>query len=236
MSFPKKKTRRRGRIAREKYKRRLERERQAAEEAARTGSTIPQGRDPQLNAGIAAGPNAGIPSQDAQGGPGRRGGGAGVSEPAQTSPNATQGQPEAHETPLFERRDNIRADANMMRRALRLEWLDRAPKPEHTEAVLTKGTMQALQEDAKPHEVLAIAKLHLDYHSRVLSHEHHQDRMEYYRQALALREKDAGLPGGAGMEMETTGPAKVTVYLPNNRRAEVMDELRPEDLLKDDDE
>ena len=123
----------------------------------------------------------------------------------------------------------------MVIRALRLGWLDKAPKPEHTEAVITKATTIALNPDAKPHEVLAVGKLHLEYQSRVLGHLHHEDRMGYYRQALALRERDSGMPG-TGIEMEAEGRAKITVYLPNNRRAELDDDLRPEDLLTDDHE
>ena len=226
---PKKKRHRAGREYREKLRRRAERQQQAAEQGAAQHS-------PGTVTG--AGPDARIPSQDAQDGLGSRGGGVGVSEPARTGPNATQALPAAPETALFERRDNIRSDANMVRRALRLEWLDRAPKPDVIDAVLTKASMQALDKDAKPHEVLAVAKLQLDFNSRVLGHEHHTDRMEYYRQTMAFREKEAGLGGsGGGMTMETEGPAKVTVYLPNNRRGEVLDDdLRPEDLLKDDDE
>lgn len=124
----------------------------------------------------------------------------------------------------------------MVIRALRLGWLDKAPKPEHTEAVITKATTIALKPDAKPHEVIAVGKLHLEFQSRVLGHMHHDDRMDYYERALAFRERDSGIPGGTGIEMEAEGRAKITVYLPNNRRAELDDELLPEDLLTDDHE
>lgn len=228
---PKKKSR----LGRERrYRKRLREARLAAEAASQTPGAS-QGANQAT--GMVAGPDPAIPRLNAYGGPGTQGHGEmaeGAAEQAQRPQEASQG----YQTPMFERIRETRTDAYMTRRALRLGWLDKAPKPEHIEAVLTKATVQALSNEAKPHEVQAVAKLQLEYSTRVLNHEHHEDRMDYYRQALALRERDAGMDGGgAGMSMETEGPAKVTVYLPNNRRADILDDdLRPEDLLKDDDE
>lgn len=104
-------------------------------------------------------------------------------------------------------------------RAIRLGWLDRAPKPEHTEAVMTKATMLALNESAKPHEVIAVSKLHIEYHSRVLSHLHHDDRMEYYERQRQMRAKvgDYVPPsGGPPINVNSNGgPVAVSIFLPS---------------------
>lgn len=224
---PKKRRHKAGRRVREKIQRRLERERLAAE-AARQNNP---GSEPQLNTGVAAGPDVRIPRQTQP--HAVSGGGSGAMAPEASCPaKSPQEGSQGFQTALFDRRDETRSDARLARRAILNRW---RPKPEATEAVLTKATMMALDEHAKVNDVIAVGKLHLDAHKTLVGDEHHGDRMDYYERALALRANEAGIPG-TGIQMETDGPAKVTVYLPNNRRGESLDDdLRPEDLLKDDD-
>lgn len=231
MSFPKKKKYRAGRRERERRERRAERERLAAEAA---GQNMPSSDPQRVTAtGVAAGSNARTPRQDAQDGPGSRGNGEMAQTTAQGVP-AAPNAPQGFQTAMFERLRETRSDARLARRAILNRW---RPKPEATEAVLTKATVQALKDDAKIHEVIAVAKLHLAAHQTVVNDEHHCDRMDYHETALELRARDSGIPGGsAGLQMETDGKGstRVTVYLPNNSRAEPVDELRPEELRLDD--
>lgn len=170
-----------------------------------------------------------------------------VAEAANPSENLAEPQPVAQDTAapvgsggeaqplphveLFERPHETNADVRLARMAIKRSW---EPEPRATQAILTKAAMMALRDEAKLNEVVAVAKLHLDAHGKVMVEEHHNDRMEYYDRALALRASDAGMPG-TGIRMETDGKAKVTVYLPNNGRDVLDDDLRPEDLLRDDD-
>ena len=131
---------------------------------------------------------------------------------------------------LFESRPDVTKDARLARMAIKRSW---EPQPEATAAVLTKATVMALKEDAKVEHVVAIAKLHLDAHAKVMTEEHHNDRLEYYERALEARMSGALPAGGTGIKMETdgSGKASVMVYRPNNARDGLDDELRPEDLL-----
>jgi hypothetical protein len=223
METPKKKTRRRGRIARAKYHRRMLRQLEA-EAAARD----PHGTKPQLIPGAGAGqPPTG--HQMAHGGGAQRGGGEVVSTPTEAPES-----PPGVQTALFERRDNIRSDARLVAKAIEFGWL---PKAEVTEAIMTKASMQALEDKAKPHEVTAVAKLHLVARAQEMAHVHHQERMDYHDRALEHRIAGTGAGGGAGVGVHVhQGDGKdvsVLVYLPDNGRDPdnaVIVDLPPEQM------
>lgn len=206
MSFPKKKIRRRGRQARERHQRRLLREQEAA--AAQKNS---QGTDPQLTTGVGAGIQPAKAPQDAPG----RVQGEGIGEIGAGSQTPPQPAPVA----LFERLRETRSDVRMARRALLNRW---RPKPEVTEAILTKASVMALDDKAKVGEVIAVGKLHLDAHRQAIADEHHGERLDYYDRALDHRIAGSSGPmpgGGVGVHVQGEGrDVSVVVFLPDNGR------------------
>jgi hypothetical protein len=245
MSFQRKQRHRRGRIWRARQEaKRLAAERQAADPAnaqAPSGNSNTPGPNPIALTGSglkAPGTEAGIPRQDAQGRPGSRGSGDSGPEPNQTartpqeashaaSPAAQQAQqaPQGFQTALFERKDETRSDARLARRAILNRW---RPKPEATEAVLTKATVMALKDEAKANEVIAVAKLHLEAHKTVVSDEHHGDRMDYHERALQIRTKvgDYIPAGGPPINISTGGGhAAVSIFLPAKEEIPDLDRL-----------
>ena len=70
---------------------------------------------------------------------------------------------------LFERPHETIADARLARRAIMRSW---EPEPRATQAILTKAAMMALRDEAKLNEVIAVGKLHLDAHGKIMAEEH----------------------------------------------------------------
>lgn len=116
---------------------------------------------------------------------------------------------------LFERPHETIADARLARRAIMRSW---EPEPRATQAVLTKAAMMALREDAKLNEVIAVGKLQLDAHGKIMAEEHHNDRMGYHERALQVRAKVGDyVPGTNGPQINVNtggGPAAVSIFLP----------------------
>lgn len=211
MDEPKKKAKR-GRRARARFQRRL------ARMQADAATTHNPSTRPQLTTGAGAGQTPPSGPRLAQDRDGQRGGGEVVSTP----PVAPE-TPPGPQTALFERRDNIRSDARLVAKAIEFGWI---PRSEVTEAIMTKASMQALADNAKPHEVTAVAKLHLVARSQEMAHAHHQERMDYHERALSLRREQADIDPVPSVVVNNNGQAAVSIYIPENFR----DSPQPEDI------
>lgn len=227
MAFNRKKPRHRcGRAHRAKLARReaarIAAQQEAVKAQAQSGISHTPGPTP-LN-GQKAGPRPEIPIQDAQEGPGLRG--IGDVDADATKPAATHQEPPLANVALFENQFETRADARLARRAILARW---RPKPEHTEAVLTKATVKALENQAKLNEVIAVAKLHLEAHKTIVSDEHHGDRMDYHERALQIRSKVGDyVPGASGPPISINtggGSAAVSIFLPAKDELQELDRL-----------
>ena len=128
--------------------------------------------------------------------------------------NAANGNPD---TALFERPQETRSDAIQVRRAVKRRW---ETDKRMSEAILTKIGIKALQDDqlSMP-QLLGAGKLMLDIERQNQAEEHHTERMDYAERALQMRAKVGQYkPPVAGAMVETAGPAKISIYLPDNQR------------------
>lgn len=124
---------------------------------------------------------------------------------------------------MFERPGEMRADANLARRALRHDW---QPPAETTKALMAKGTRMAMASAATLSQVIGMTKLHLDAHRQAANDDHHEDRMDFANRSLSLRRPAGivstgvdGMPrGGTLAQIESTGAARITIFLPDNGR------------------
>lgn len=130
------------------------------------------------------------------------------------------GQPQ---TALFESRGGTRGDTNLVTRAIKKRW---ETDKRMSEAILTKIGLKALQDEklTMP-QLLGAGKLMLDVERQNQAEEHHVERMDYAERALQMRAKVGQYkPPVAGATVETAGPAKISIYLPeNNRQADDLD-------------
>lgn len=194
-----------------------------------------QGRDPQLAAGVVTGQTTTQAQPFARPQPeGREGGSVDAPEP-----DVSGAIPEAPvETPIFDRLEKARSDAAMVRRAIRHRW---QPDPRVTQAILSKAATIALDDRTSPPVFNAMAKLQFEAERQVTSDEHHHQRMDYYERALSLKagvrvpETIGGAPPpGTAVTVDTSGPSRISIYIPDNGRdpvaeMETIERLEPRD-------
>lgn len=127
---------------------------------------------------------------------------------------------------LFERPHETHQDARLARRAIMRSW---EPEPRATQAILTKAAMMALRDEAKLHEVIAVGKLHLDAHGKIMTEEHHNDRMGYYEAVQDFRRQTSDIPA-MPLTINQSG-GNIAIFLPHNERDELAEEpaMLPED-------
>jgi hypothetical protein len=151
--------------------------------------------------------------------------------PAQAQAGGSGGLPE---TALFERPDELKTDANLVKRSKRERWpVDKRMSA----AILTKIARKALGlpcKDASGLEeppvefsvpqLLATGKLMLDLERQNQADDHHEDRVDIAEKSLAARGR--GVAAKASVHLEGMGAgterggatATVAIYIPDNQR------------------
>jgi hypothetical protein len=167
-----------------------------------------------------------------------------VSKPPDFTPRGNGAEP-IIDTALFERPQETRSDAKLVKRAIRQRW--NTPK-QLSEVVLQKALTlaaglpwrgpdgQQRTQEFSPAQLLGAGKLALDIERQNQHEEHHGDRMEYADKALAQRGQynpavraAAKLTLGAESDSGQSVEFGVAVYLPSNGRDD--EELVPEPRL-----
>lgn len=148
------------------------------------------------------------------------------------------------DTRLFEYGKGIDKDAKIIARARRERW---KTDPKLAELVVKKLAHKALglnwknaNGETEPPEVFTAhqlgvaATIMLNVERLNQSEEHHADRMDLNERALQLRSRVGEYrpsAGGAAVSVETDGPARVSIYLPERDSDDGSPILLPEDNM-----